>query len=32
VEVLREGWKEKRRVEGASVELEHGTYEVEIFL
>ena len=31
-EVLREGWEEKRRVQGASVELEHGTYEVEIFL
>ncbi|KAK4032249.1 bacterial alpha-L-rhamnosidase-domain-containing protein [Parachaetomium inaequale] len=34
VEVLREGWGggKKRRMEGPSVELEHGTYEVEIFL
>jgi hypothetical protein len=34
VEVVREGWGEgqKKMMEGASVDLEHGTYEVEIFL
>lgn len=31
VEVLREGWEQKRKMKGASVDLEHGTYEVEIF-
>ncbi|KAL2134795.1 hypothetical protein VTI74DRAFT_10779 [Chaetomium olivicolor] len=34
VEVLREGWREeeKKRMEGPAVDLDHGTYEVEIFL
>ncbi|KAK3897252.1 bacterial alpha-L-rhamnosidase-domain-containing protein [Staphylotrichum tortipilum] len=32
VKVLREGWKEARRMVGRSFELEHGTYEAEILV
>lgn len=30
VEVLREGWEQKRKMKGTSVDLEHGTYDVQI--